>query len=135
MEIVACPRSIMPAICTVVFLVFMPDASGSQLTSQEEHVVTVGRVAECAFLFRTLGQASPEPEVKKNFTTPVTGGCRPDRCCSTPDRYKAIIDDARYSIVQITTHHYRREFSFLLRNCKSFNDVNGIDRAVQELTF
>src|SRR5882762_4124505 len=85
------PRSIIAALCTVGVLVSVTSASSSQLASQErQQVVTtltreinssiqkqlsfpylrdkvVRRVAGCAFLFRTLADASPDPEVKKSL--------------------------------------------------------------------
>ena len=148
--------------CWPRFLASITSPSSAQLTSQErQQVVTtltseinssiqkqvsfpylrdkvVRRVAECAFLFRTLADASPDPEVKKSLAgaSELSQEVAVLIAAAIPtDRYKAIIDDAHYSIVQLSKHHYRRELSFLLRSCKSFNDVKEIDQAVQELTF
>src|SRR6266851_4762851 len=63
----------------------------------------VRRVAECAFLFKTLGNASPDPEVKKSFAeaSDLSQEVAVLIAAAIPrDRYKAIIDDAHYSIVQ-----------------------------------
>jgi hypothetical protein len=155
-------RSILTALCTVGFLVSITSAFSSQLTAQERQqaVATltreinnsiqkqmnfpylrdkvVRRVVECAFLFKTLEDASPDPEVKKSLAgaSDLLQEVAVLVAAAIPtDRYKEIIDAGRYSIVQISKHQYRRERLFLLRSCKSFNDLNGIDWAVQELTF
>jgi hypothetical protein len=89
-------------------------------------------------LFKALGNASPEPELKKSLTeaSDVSQEVAILIAAAMPmERYKTIINDAHYSIVQISKHQYRKVLSFLLRSCKSFNDVEGIDQAVQELTF
>jgi hypothetical protein len=88
---VALTRAIIAALYSVGFLVSITSASSSQLTPQEkEQAVTtlsseinssiqkqlsfpylrdkvVRRVAECAFLFKTLEDATRDPKVKKSF--------------------------------------------------------------------
>jgi hypothetical protein len=98
----------------------------------------VGRVTECAFLFKSLAIASTETELKKSLVE--AAGVSQEAAIliaeSIPmERYDGIINAAHYSVAQILKHHYRREFVFLLWSCKSLNEVNGIDQAVQELTF
>jgi uncharacterized lipoprotein YehR (DUF1307 family) len=155
-------RSIMAALYSVGFLISITSASSAQLTRQEkEQAITtlsseinrsiqkqlsfpylrdkvVRQIAECAFLFKTLENASPDPEVKRSFAeaSDLSQEVAVLIAAAIPtDRYEAIIDDARYSVVQRSKHHYRKELLSLLRSCKSFNDVKGVDWAVQELTF
>src|SRR5260370_21106695 len=159
---VARPRSIIAALCSVVFFVFTNSASSTQLTPQEKQwVVTtltseintaiqkqqsvpylrdkvVRRVSECAFLFKTLGNASPDPALKKSLAeaSDVSLEVMVLLAAAMPmDRYKTIVNEAHDSIVQISKRQDRKELSLLLRNCKSFNEVKEIDQAVQELTF
>jgi hypothetical protein len=98
----------------------------------------VRRVAECAFLFKALANASPEPDLKNNFleVSRVSQEVAILIAAALPtERYNTIISDAHYSITQISKRDYRRQVGFLQRSCKSLNEINEIDQAVQELTF
>jgi hypothetical protein len=160
--LVARHRLVIPALCAVGCLVFITSGSSAQLSPQERRDVVatlaseinraiqkqddfpylrdkvVRRVAECAFLFKALANASPEPELKNNFleVSRVSQEVAILIAAEIPmGRYNAIISDARYSITQISNRDYRRQVGFLQRSCKSLNEMNGIEQAVQALTF
>jgi hypothetical protein len=155
-------RPIVAALLTVVVVsLFMAAAVAAQLTPQEKQRViatltseinraiqkypsvpeirdkVVRRVSECAFLFKTLEGASPEPEFKKSLAdaSDVSREVMVLLAAAMPlDRYKAIVNGAHDSIIQMSKRQDRKELSLLLRNCKSFNELHEIDQAVQELT-
>jgi hypothetical protein len=160
--LVARQRLIIPALCAVGYLVFITSGSCAQLLPQERRDVVaalaseinsaiqkqhdfpylrdkvVRRVAECAFLFKALADASPEPELKNNFAEVSRLSQEVAILIAEElpaERYKAIVSDARYSITQLSKRDYRRQVGFLKRSCKSLNEINEIDQAVQELTF
>jgi hypothetical protein len=160
--LVARQRLMIPALCAVGYLVFITSGSSAQLSPQErQDVVTtlaseingaiqkqhdfpylrdkvVRRVAECAFLFKALANASPEPDLKNNLAevSRVSQEVAILIAAALPaERYKTIISDAHYSIDQISKRENRRQVGFLQRSCKSLNEIDRIDQAVQELTF
>jgi hypothetical protein len=160
--LVARHRLVIPALCAVGCLVFITSGSSAQLSPQERRDVVatlaseinraiqkqddfpylrdkvVRRVAECAFLFKALANASPEPELKNNFleVSRVSQEVTIFIAEALPaERYKTIISDAHYSTTQISKRDYRRQVGFLQRSCMSLNEVNEIDQAVRELTF
>jgi hypothetical protein len=155
-------RQLIAALLLVVGVFhFIGAAAGAQLTPEEKQRVVatltseinrtiqkyqsvpeirdkvVRRVSECAFLFKTLGGASPDPELKKSLAdaSDVSLEVMVLLAAAMPmDRYKAIVNGAHDFIIQMSKRQDRKELSLLLRNCKSFNELREIDQAVQELT-
>jgi hypothetical protein len=156
-------RPIVVAFSTAIgMFLFITAAAGAQLTPQEKqrviatltseinrtiqkyqsvpeiHDKVVRRVCECAFLLKTLGNASPDPELKESLAEAADVSFEVMLLLAAAmnmERYKAIVREAHDFVVQMPKRQDRKEASLLLRNCKSFSEVPEIDQAVQELTF
>ncbi|MGO8914058.1 MAG: hypothetical protein ACLQDM_32725 [Bradyrhizobium sp.] len=100
----------------------------------------VRRFSECSLMYGALFRLATNTEAKKSYFRAQLSTMEVQSTIAQQlslEKYKEIVDVAKNSVAKMLDdlkRHDEKELAPFLRNCKSFNDLKGINNAIRELS-